>query len=101
MKSAAKGVYSSLAEVKVQEGESIESALRRFKRKVQQEDIIKDIKKHSFYLKPGDKRRAKQALARKRNRKKLRRETEEKAPGSRRARGGDHWSSRTSPSSVW
>src|SRR5471030_1886484 len=65
-----------VAEVKIQEGESIESALRRFKRKVQQEDIIKDIKKHSFYLKPGDKRRAKQALARKRNRKKLRRETE-------------------------
>ena len=73
---AAEGVYSRVAEVKVQEGESIESALRRFKRKVQQEDIIKDIKKHSFYLKPGDKRRAKQALARKRSRKKLRRETE-------------------------
>ena len=64
-----------MAEVKVQEGESIESALRRFKRKVQQqEDIIKDIKKHSFYLKPGDKRRAKQALARKRSRKKQRRD---------------------------
>jgi len=46
-----------VAEVKIQEGESIESALRRFKRKVQQEDIIKDIKKHSFYLKPGDKPR--------------------------------------------
>ena len=75
-KVAAKGVYSSLAEVKVQEGESIESALRRFKRKVQQEDIIKDIKKHSFYLKPGDRRRAKQALARKRTRKKQRREVE-------------------------
>jgi small subunit ribosomal protein S21 len=67
---------NAMAEVKVQEGESIESALRRFKRKVQQEDIIKDIKKHSFYLKPGDKRRAKQALARKRNRKKMRREAE-------------------------
>ena len=67
---------ASVAEVKIQDGESIESALRRFKRKVQQEDIIKDIKKHSFYLKPGDKRRAKQALARKRNRKKLRRELE-------------------------
>ena len=66
----------SLAEVVLNDGESLESALRRFKRKVQQEDIIKDIKKHSFYLKPGDKRRAKQALARKRNRKKLRRETE-------------------------
>jgi len=73
---AAKGVLSSVAEVKVQEGESIESALRRFKRKVQQEDIIKDIKKHSFYLKPGDRRRAKQALARKRTRKKQRREVE-------------------------
>jgi small subunit ribosomal protein S21 len=71
-----RGVSSSVAEVKVQDGESIESALRRFKRKVQQEDIIKDIKKHSFYLKPGDKRRAKQALARKRNRKKMRRDAE-------------------------
>ena len=65
-----------MAEVKLQEGETLENALRRFKRKVQQEDIIKDIKKHSFYLKPGDKKRAKQALARKRNRKKIRRETE-------------------------
>jgi small subunit ribosomal protein S21 len=71
-----KGGVQALAEVKIQEGESIESALRRFKRKVQQEDIIKDIKKHSFYLKPGDKRRAKQALARKRSRKKQRRELE-------------------------
>ena len=62
-----------MAEVIIQESESLENALRRVKRKVQQEDIIKDIKKHSFYLKPGDKRRAKQALARKRNRKKLRR----------------------------
>ena len=65
-----------MAEVRIQEGESIESALRRFKRKVQQEDIIKDIKKHSFYLKPGDKKRVTSALARKRSRKKLRRDAE-------------------------
>ena len=70
------GVTTELAEVRVQQGESIEGALRRFKRKVQQEDIIKDIKKHSYYLKPGDKRRAKQALARKRSRKKMRRESD-------------------------
>ena len=70
------GVKSQLAEVRVQDSESIESALRRFKRKVQQEDIIKDMKKHTFYLKPGDKRRAKQALARKRARKKIRRDVE-------------------------
>ena len=63
-----------MAEIRLQEGETIESALRRFKRKVQQEDIIKDVKKHSFYLKPGAKKRVKQALARKRSRKKYRRE---------------------------
>jgi small subunit ribosomal protein S21 len=64
----------SLAEVRLQEGESIENALRRFKRKVQKEDIIKEVKHHSFYLKPGAKRRVKEALARKRARKKIRRE---------------------------
>lgn len=57
----------------MQEGETIESALRRFKRKVQQEDIIKDVKKHAYYLKPGEKKRAKQALARKRSRKRYHR----------------------------
>jgi small subunit ribosomal protein S21 len=46
-----------LAEVRVQEGEPLENALRRFKRKVQQEDIIKEVKRHSFYLKPGERRR--------------------------------------------
>lgn len=65
-----------MAEVRIQEGESIENALRRFKRKVQQEDIIKEVKKHSFYLKPGEKKRIKQALARKRSRKKVRRRPE-------------------------
>ena len=65
-----------MAEIRFQEGETLENALRRFKRKVQQEDIIKEVKRHSFYLKPGEKRRAKQALARKRNRKKSRREIE-------------------------
>ena len=63
-----------MAEIRIHDNESIESALRRFKRRVQQEDIIKEIKRHSFYLKPGDKRRTKQALARKRQRKKMRRE---------------------------
>jgi small subunit ribosomal protein S21 len=65
-----------LAEVTIQDGESLEAALRRFKRKVQQEDIIKEIKKHSYYLKPGEKKRVKEALARKRNRKKRSRDME-------------------------
>jgi small subunit ribosomal protein S21 len=65
-----------VAVIHVNDGEQIEVALRRFKRKVQQEDIIKDIKKHSFYLKPGERKRLKSALARKRNRRRLRREIE-------------------------
>ncbi len=65
-----------MAEVIVGDGETLESALRRFKRKVQQEDIIKEIKKHSFYLKPGERKRTKEALARKRNRKKRSRDIE-------------------------
>ncbi len=67
-----------MAEVRVQEGESIENALRRFKRKVQTEDIIKEVKRHSYYLKPGEKLRVKQALARKRARKKIRKEQEQR-----------------------
>jgi len=63
-----------LAEVRLHDGESLENALRRFKRKVQAEDIIKEVKRHSYYLKPGEKRRMKQALARKRARKKIRRD---------------------------
>ena len=54
----------SVAEVRLQEGESVENALRRFKRKVQAEN------------KPGEKRRVKQALARKRARKKFRKDSE-------------------------
>jgi small subunit ribosomal protein S21 len=63
-------VSSKLAEVHLFEGDSLESALKRFKRKVLQEEIIKDVKSHAFYLKPGQKKRLKSALARKRDRKK-------------------------------
>jgi small subunit ribosomal protein S21 len=66
-----------LAFVVLENGESIESALRRFKRKVQQEAIIKEIKKHSVYFKPGEKRRMKDAQARKRMRRRLKRERDD------------------------
>ncbi|TET68924.1 MAG: 30S ribosomal protein S21 [Candidatus Aminicenantes bacterium] len=65
-----------MAFVVIEEGEHIESALKRFKRRVQQEAIIKEIKKHSVYFKPGEKRRMKDALARKRMRRRLKREKE-------------------------
>ena len=71
-----------MAEVRIHDGESMESALRRFKRQVQQEGIIKEVKKHSFFLKPGEKKRLKSKLAQKLKRKKVRRqpaETDSKA----------------------
>ncbi len=61
-----------MAEITLNAGEPLDVALRRFKRKVQQEDIVKDVKRHSYYMKPGDKKRLKQALARKRLRKRAR-----------------------------
>lgn len=72
-----------MAEIRLQEGEPLENALRRFKRKVQSEDIMREVKRHSYYLKPGERRRVKQALARKRARKKVRKENSF-AKGSRR-----------------
>jgi small subunit ribosomal protein S21 len=74
----------SLAEIRVLESESIDNALRRFKRKVQSEEIIKEVKRHSYFLKPGEKRRLKSALARKRARKKLRRGPESSNAGPAR-----------------
>ena len=71
-----------MAEVRLQEGETLENALRRFKRQVMHEDIIREVKRHAFYLKPGQKLRVKQALARKRNRKKSRRDFTAEPSGS-------------------
>ena len=64
-----------MAEVHIQDGETLENALRRFKRIVLQEEIIKEVKRHAFYLKPGQKKRLKSVLARKRNRKKRTRDS--------------------------
>ena len=61
-----------MAQVKVHDNESIESAIRRFKRQVAREGIITDTKKHAFYLKPGERRRLKSQVARRRARKSLR-----------------------------
>lgn len=61
-----------MAYVSVNNNESIESALRRFKRKVITEEIIKDLKKHAHFVPPGQAAKLKSANARKRNRKRFR-----------------------------
>jgi small subunit ribosomal protein S21 len=61
-----------MAFISVNHNESIESALRRFKRKVISEEIIKDLKKHAHFIPPGQKAKLKSANARKRNRRRFR-----------------------------
>lgn len=61
-----------MAFITVNSNESIESALRRFKRKVISEEIIKDLKKHAHFIPPGQKAKLKSANARKRNRRRFR-----------------------------
>ena len=61
-----------MAFVSVNNNESIESALRRFKRKVITEEIIKDLKKHAHFIPPGQKAKLKSVNARKRNRRRFR-----------------------------
>ena len=47
--------------------ESIESALKRFKRKCQKDGIIGDLRKKEFYESPSVKRKKKSEAARKRS----------------------------------
>lgn len=43
--------------ITLQEGESIDKALKRFKKKYERSGILKEYKKRTFYLKPSVERR--------------------------------------------
>ena len=74
-----------MAFITVNSNESIESALRRFKRKVISEEIIKDLKKHAHFIPPGQKAKLKSANARKRNRRRFR---QQRPMGGGQGQGG-------------
>ncbi|OQA89516.1 MAG: 30S ribosomal protein S21 [Elusimicrobia bacterium ADurb.Bin231] len=48
-----------LANVKIRDGESLEEALRRFKRECEREGILTEIKKREYYESPSVKKRRK------------------------------------------
>jgi small subunit ribosomal protein S21 len=56
-------------EVRIGEGESFESLLRRFTRKVQQEGIISEVRRRGFFEKPSIKRKRKEATKRRKSNK--------------------------------
>ena len=60
-----------MAEVKLQEGETLENALRRFKRKCEKSGILSELKKRQHYEKPSAKRKRKMLAARKKTLKRL------------------------------
>ncbi|MEC4984673.1 MAG: 30S ribosomal protein S21 [Oscillatoria sp. PMC 1068.18] len=60
-----------MSQVVLGENEHLESALRRFKRKVSQAGIFTDMKKNRHFETPGEKRKRKE-IARHRERRKFR-----------------------------
>ena len=55
-----------MAEVRVKENESLDAALRRFKRQCARSGVIAELRKREHYEKPSVKRKKKSAAARKR-----------------------------------
>ena len=55
-----------MSESKVQKGESLDSALRRFKRSCQKAGVLSEVRKREHYEKPSVKRKLKSEAARKR-----------------------------------
>ena len=60
------GRENKMAEIKVREGESLDSALRRFKRQTARDGTLTELRKREHYEKPSVKRKKKSEAARKR-----------------------------------
>ena len=57
-----------MSETKVRKNESIDAALRRFKRTIARDGVLAEIKKRKHYEKPSVKRKKKSEAAQKRKR---------------------------------
>ena len=55
-----------MAEIRVKENETIDSALRRFKRQCSKSGTLTELRKREYYEKPSVKRKKKSEAARKR-----------------------------------
>ena len=58
-----------MAEVRVKENESLESALKRFKRQCAKAGVLAEVRKREHYEKPSVRKKKKSEAARKRKRK--------------------------------
>ena len=55
-----------MAEIKIKDNESLDSALRRFKRQCAKSGVLTELRKREHYEKPSVKRKKKSEAARKR-----------------------------------
>ncbi|HET6455068.1 MAG TPA: 30S ribosomal protein S21 [Armatimonadota bacterium] len=53
-----------MAQVHLRDNESIDSALRRFKKELEQAGILREVREHQHYEKPSDKKRKAEAARR-------------------------------------
>lgn len=60
-----------MANVKVRDGESLEEALRRFKRECEREGILTEIKKREYYESPSVKKRRKEKESKRKSKKRF------------------------------
>jgi small subunit ribosomal protein S21 len=58
--------------VEIREGETVESAIKRFKKEVEKDGILTAEKKHRFYEKPSETRKRKKAVVQRKIEKKVR-----------------------------
>ena len=56
-----------MAQVKIHSGESFESLMRRFSKKVEQAGIISETRRRAFFEKPSIKRKRKEAAKRRKS----------------------------------
>ena len=60
-----------MAQVQVRENESLDGALKRFKKRIEETGILKEAKRHEHYEKPSDRRRRADAARRRKIRAEL------------------------------
>jgi small subunit ribosomal protein S21 len=65
-----------LTKVAIREGESFERALKRFKKRVEQAGVLKEVRKREHFLKPSVQEKLKRRAAEARSRKREKRLTQ-------------------------
>lgn len=67
----AEGGRSKMSEIKIKDNESLDNALRRFKRQCAKSGVLSEVRKREHYEKPSVKRKKKAEAARRKNTKKF------------------------------